>query len=68
MQQLQIKPVIYRYETAKDFAEEFCLGKGDLVITNAYIYNPFFGDLSLECDVIFQEHYGKGREHVRAWG
>jgi len=60
MQQLQIKPVIYRYETAKDFAEEFCLGKGDLVITNAYIYNPFFGDLSLECDVIFQEHYGTG--------
>ena len=29
--------------------------KGDLVITNEYIYEPFFGKMDLECDVIFQE-------------
>lgn len=60
MKQLMIKPTIYKYETAKEFAEEFSLGKGDLVITNEYIYEPYFGRLNLGCDVLFQEKYGSG--------
>lgn len=60
MQELMLKPTIYKYDTAKEFAEEFKVGKGDLVITNEYIYNPYFGDLDLGCDVIFQEKYGAG--------
>lgn len=60
MQQLKIKPAIYKYETAKAFAEEFCLGKEDLIFTNEYIYTPFFGSLDIHCDVIFQERYGTG--------
>lgn len=60
MEQFMIKPSIYKYETCKAFAEEFKLGKGDLVITNAYIYEPAFGSLNLECDVIYQEKYGAG--------
>ena len=60
MQELVIKPTIYRYETAKEFAEAFAIGSGDLVLTNEYIYNPFFGSLNLGCDVIFQEKYGQG--------
>ncbi len=60
MQELMLKPTIYTYDTAKEFAEEFKIGKGDLVITNEYIYNPYFGDLNLECDIIFQEKYGMG--------
>lgn len=60
MQELMIKPTIYRYETAKEFAEAFEIGSGDLVLTNEYIYNPFFGAMNLGCDVIFQEKYGQG--------
>lgn len=60
MKQLMIKPSIYKYQTAKEFAEEFKIGKGDLVITNQFIYDPFFGDLNLECDTLFQEKYGQG--------
>ena len=60
MKELMIKPSIYKYGTAKEFAEEFKLGKGDLVITNEYIYNPYFGELNLGCDTIFQEKYGAG--------
>lgn len=60
MKQLMIKPSIYKYATAKEFAEAFNLGKGDLVITNEYIYQPYFGALNLECDVIYQEKYGSG--------
>ncbi|MDO4168584.1 MAG: 4-hydroxybutyrate dehydrogenase [Lachnospiraceae bacterium] len=60
MQQLLVKPVILKYDTCKSFVEEFKIGKGDLVITNEYIYEPGFGNLNLECEVIFQERYGTG--------
>lgn len=60
MKQLSIKPTIHKFENARDFAQEFKLSKGDLVITNQYIWEPYFGDLNLDCDVIFQEKYGKG--------
>ncbi len=60
MKELMIKPSIYKYATAKEFAEDFKIGKGDLVITNEYIYNPYFGELNLGCDTIFQEKYGAG--------
>lgn len=60
MQELMVKPTIFKYATAKEFAEEFPIGAGDLVITNEYIYQPYFGDMNLECDVIYQEKYGMG--------
>lgn len=60
MKQLSIKPTIHKFESTRDFAQEFKLGKGDLVITNQYIWEPYFGNLNLDCDVIFQEQYGKG--------
>ena len=60
MNQLMIKPLIVKYATCKEFAEEYKIEKGDLIITNEYIYEPNFGDMNLECDVIFQEKYGAG--------
>ena len=60
MKEIVLKPTLYHFETCKEFAEEFKLGKGDLVITNEYIYNPYFGELNLGCDTIFQEKYGAG--------
>jgi 4-hydroxybutyrate dehydrogenase len=55
-----LKPSIYRYSNSKEFAEDFQIGEGDLVITNEYIYAPFFGALNLKCDVLYQEKYGAG--------
>ena len=60
MKAFMLKPSIYLYDTCKEFVDEFQLGKDDLVITNEYIYNPFFGDMNLECGVLFQEKYGAG--------
>ena len=60
MKLLSIKPTIYKYKTAEEFAKEFNIGAGDLVITNEYIYQPFFGKLNLDCDVLYQEKYGAG--------
>lgn len=60
MQLLMLKPTLYKFSTAKEFAEEFAIGENDLVITNEYIYQPYFGGLDLKCDVIYQEKYGAG--------
>ena len=51
MQGFMVKPTIYNYQTAEEFAKEFQLGEGDLILTNEYIYNPFFGKMNLQCDV-----------------
>lgn len=60
MQQLMIRPTIHIFDTAKEFAKEFAIGEGDLVLTNQYIYEPYFGSMNLGCDVIYQEKYGAG--------
>lgn len=60
MKELMIKPEIYHFDKVREFAEEFQIGEGDLMVTNQYIYEPFFGALNLKCDVIFQEKYGQG--------
>ena len=60
MKQFVLFPEIYSYDTAVEFAKEFNIGKGDLVITNEYIYQPFLGALNLECEILYQERYGKG--------
>lgn len=60
MRQLIVRPELYQFDTARQFAEAFELGEGDLVITNEFVYEPFFGALGLSCDVLYQEKYGRG--------
>lgn len=60
MKELSVRPEIYKYRSSKEFAEDFHLQKGDLILTNEYIYRPHFGALHLECDVLCQENYGAG--------
>jgi len=55
-----LKPQIHMYPICADFVADFNFGKGDLIITNEYIYKPFFSAFSLECDVLYQEKYGAG--------
>ena len=40
--------------------EEFRLGASDLILTNEYIYQPYFGAMNPECAVLYQEQYGMG--------
>lgn len=60
MIELQLKPMLYSYETCKEFVEELNVGEDDVMITNEYIYKPNFEKLHLKCTVIFQEKYGLG--------
>ncbi len=60
MLEIVVRPELYHFDKVKEFANEFSIGEGDLVITNKYIYQPYFGALNLKCDVLYQERYGKG--------
>lgn len=60
MEQIIFKPALYRYATCQEFAESFNLGEDDLVLSNEYIYEPFFGKLNLKCRAVFQEKFGVG--------
>ena len=54
------KPALHQFPDCKAFAAEFQLGAQDLVLTNAYIYQPYFGQMGLDCSVLYQEKYGTG--------
>lgn len=60
MKEIILKSQISYYDTCKEFASEFHLGSGDLILTNEYIYKPYFGTLGLNVHTIFQEEYGTG--------
>ena len=60
MDTFMLKPTVLAYDTCKEMAEALQIGESDLMITNQYIYEPYFADLHLQCDVLFQEKYGAG--------
>lgn len=60
MREILIKPQLHKFRTFQEFAEEFQLGKRDLVFTNEYIYIPFMKECSLASKFVFQEKFGAG--------
>ncbi len=60
MKMLQIKPSVFMFKTCQEFVDAYDIKDTDLVITNKYIYDPFFGKMALKCHVLYQEEYGLG--------
>ncbi len=60
MLQILMKPELHKFRTCKEFAQAFNLCGQDLVLTNQYIYEPYFAPLELDVKVIYQERYGSG--------
>ena len=60
MKEIIWKPELHRFSSCKEFVEEFRLGASDLILTNEYIYQPYFRAMNLECAVLYQEQYGMG--------
>ncbi|WMM25329.1 4-hydroxybutyrate dehydrogenase [Tissierella sp. MB52-C2] len=60
MRQLVVKPEIYKFNNCAEFVGDFPITEKDLVLTNEYIYQPYFGDFKLPCHVVYQEKYGVG--------
>lgn len=60
MYQFKLPPCVKGCATFAEFAAVEALGENDLLITNAFIYEPFIKPCNLTCRVLFQEKYGKG--------
>ncbi|MBR5229893.1 MAG: 4-hydroxybutyrate dehydrogenase [Firmicutes bacterium] len=60
MQALKVVPEILIFDTFKEFNEHFHLGKGDILVTNQWMYDPYVKPLGIDIPVIYQEKYGKG--------
>ena len=52
MQLFKLSTKLHSFDTFAEFAKEFALGKGDLVITNDFLYQPFMKALNLPCTFI----------------
>lgn len=60
MKAFKLVPGVAEYAEFEDFAKEAQLGADDLILTNAYIYEPAISKLNLGCHTLFQEQYGAG--------
>lgn len=60
MKQFVCKPTIHMFPTCKDFLAGFDIGEEDLVLSNAYIFKPFFDGLDCRAKALFLEDYGQG--------
>ena len=60
MQELALKATILHYHTCRQMVIDLNITADDLILTNQYIYGPYFAEFNLPCQVIFQEEYGAG--------
>ncbi|MCH3916731.1 MAG: 4-hydroxybutyrate dehydrogenase [Spirochaetia bacterium] len=60
MQEIIMEPSLYKFDTCREFVTAFQLGKKDLVLTNKYIFDPYFAKSGAPVHVIYQEKYGAG--------
>ena len=60
MVSILFKPTLHQFATCREFVEDFKLSSQDLILTNQYIYQPYFGQMGLGCQILFQEQYGAG--------
>lgn len=60
MKAFQLVPGITEYAHFSEFAGEAALTGRDLILTKRSIYEAVIRDLSLDCQILFREDFGKG--------
>ena len=60
MQALKLVPTIHYFDTFAEFAKEFNVGKGDILVTNEWMYTPYVAPTGVDIPVVYQEKYGAG--------
>ncbi len=60
MLEIKCRPDIYSFVSCREFAEAFAPGPDDIILTNRYIFEPFFRELCPDARCIWQEDYGSG--------
>lgn len=60
MKVFQQKTKIQKFDTAKAFAKEYRIGKGDFILASRSTYETYFAPLELEAHVEYKSKYGAG--------
>lgn len=60
MNSFKLSPEIVLFNKCQDFCKEFNLGKNDLIITNEYLYKPYFESHIKDATVIYRRDFGNG--------
>ncbi len=58
MKMFSLYPDIHKFDSFKECAEFFTIGKDDFILTHEVLYDDYMKNLNLPCDYIFQEKYG----------
>lgn len=57
---LKLQSALHKFNSFKEFSQEFNIGEEDCIFTNEFLYESFMKDISLKADFVFQEKYGMG--------
>lgn len=60
MREILMKPGLHRFDTFKEFVNEFSLGERDLIFTTQYLYDTFIKNVAADVPVVVQEDFGVG--------
>ena len=60
MEQIIFRPRLHRFARCKEFVEAFCPTGRDLVLTNRYLFDPYFDGETFPARTVFQEEFGSG--------
>ena len=54
------KPLIQKFDHAKEFVEAYQIGEGDFILASKRIYETYFAPLNLKARVEYKSNYGAG--------
>lgn len=60
MKSFKLSPEILTFNKCEEFCSKFNINKNDLIITNEYIYKPFFENFIEDATVIYRRDFGSG--------
>ena len=60
MKNFKLSPEIVLFDKCQEFCKEFNIGEKDLIITNEYIYKPYFESYVKNATVIYRRDFGSG--------
>ena len=60
MVEVILRPTLSSFQNCSEFVEAFQLDEHDLILSNQYIFEPYFGQMDLKVHTIYQEQYGAG--------
>ncbi|MBC2582178.1 4-hydroxybutyrate dehydrogenase [Clostridium sp. DJ247] len=54
------RPTIHKFDTFKEFSQDFNISEDDLILTSNFLYNTVLNQLNLKCNFIFRDKHGSG--------